>query len=69
MLDDAALFALLHLSDGTDVAGRAVAAATGARYRRLEVDRLEHFEGKVLTWARACRATLLTESRRNLAST
>ena len=32
------------LSDGTEVAGRAVIVATGARYRRLETDRLEDFE-------------------------
>jgi len=35
---------VVHLSDGTDVAGRAVIVATGARYRRLEADRLEDFE-------------------------
>jgi thioredoxin reductase (NADPH) len=35
---------LVHLSDGTDVAGRAVIVASGARYRRLEADRLEDFE-------------------------
>jgi len=35
---------VVHLSDGTDVAGRAVIVATGARYRRLEADRLEEFE-------------------------
>jgi thioredoxin reductase (NADPH) len=42
---------VLHLSDGTDVAGRAVIAATGARYRRLEVDRLEDFEGNGVYYA------------------
>ena len=36
---------VVRLSDGTDVVGRAVIAATGAKYRRLAVDRLEHFEG------------------------
>ncbi len=36
---------ILSLSDGTDVAARAVIVASGARYRRLEVDRLEEFEG------------------------
>jgi thioredoxin reductase (NADPH) len=34
----------LELSDGTVVAARAVIAATGARYRRLPVDRLREFE-------------------------
>jgi thioredoxin reductase (NADPH) len=42
---------VLRLSDGTDVAGRAVIAATGARYRRLEVDRLEDFEGNGVYYA------------------
>jgi thioredoxin reductase (NADPH) len=42
---------VLHLSDGTEVAGRAVIAATGARYRRLEVDRLEDFEGNGVYYA------------------
>lgn len=36
---------VIRLSDGTEVAGRAVIAATGARYRRLDADRLEDFEG------------------------
>jgi thioredoxin reductase (NADPH) len=35
---------IVRLSDGTDVVGRAVVAATGARYRRLAADRLEDFE-------------------------
>jgi thioredoxin reductase (NADPH) len=35
---------VVQLSDGTDVAGRAVIVATGARYRRLAADRLEDFE-------------------------
>ncbi len=35
----------LTLSDGTEVAARAVIVASGARYRRLAVDRLEEFEG------------------------
>lgn len=35
---------VVDLSDGTAVAGRAVIVATGARYRRLEADRLEDFE-------------------------
>ena len=33
------------LSDGTEIAGRAVVAATGAHYRRLNVPRLAEFEG------------------------
>jgi len=36
---------VVSLSDGTDVAGRAVIVATGARYRRLEVDRLSEVAG------------------------
>jgi thioredoxin reductase (NADPH) len=36
---------VVHLSDGTDVGARAVIAATGASYRRLEVPRLADFEG------------------------
>jgi thioredoxin reductase (NADPH) len=39
------------LSDGTEVAGRAVIVATGARYRRLDVDRLADFEGKGVYYA------------------
>jgi thioredoxin reductase (NADPH) len=35
---------VVRLADGTDVSGRAVIVATGARYRRLDVDRLEDFE-------------------------
>jgi thioredoxin reductase (NADPH) len=42
---------VLRLSDGTDVAGRAVIAATCARYRRLEVDRLDDFEGNGVYYA------------------
>jgi thioredoxin reductase (NADPH) len=36
---------ILTLSDGSEVAARAVIVASGARYRRLAVDRLEEFEG------------------------
>ena len=36
---------ILSLSDGTEVAARAVIVASGARYRRLAVERLEEFEG------------------------
>ena len=42
---------MIRLSDGTDIAGRAVIAATGARYRRLPVDRLEAFEGNGVFYA------------------
>jgi thioredoxin reductase (NADPH) len=53
---------VLRLSDGSDVAGRAVIVASGARYRRLEVERLEDFEGNGVYYAateleaRACAA-------------
>jgi thioredoxin reductase (NADPH) len=42
---------VVELSDGTVVAGRAVVAATGARYRRLEVDRLDDFEKSSVYYA------------------
>ena len=42
---------LIALSDGTDVAGRAVIAASGASYRRLDADRLEEFEGNGVYYA------------------
>jgi thioredoxin reductase (NADPH) len=41
--EEAGHFAL-ELSDGTAIAARAVIAATGARYRRLPVERLQEFE-------------------------
>jgi thioredoxin reductase (NADPH) len=41
----------VQLSDGTIVAGRAVIAATGARYRRLDVERLSDFEGRGIYYA------------------
>jgi thioredoxin reductase (NADPH) len=41
----------VELSDGTAVAGRAVIAATGARYRRLDVDRLADFESSSIYYA------------------
>jgi thioredoxin reductase (NADPH) len=41
----------VRLSDGTDVAGRAVIVASGARYRRLEVEHLEDFEGNGVYYA------------------
>ncbi len=42
---------IVELSDGSVVAGRAVIAATGARYRRLEVDRLADFESTSVYYA------------------
>jgi thioredoxin reductase (NADPH) len=42
---------VVRLSDGTDVAGRAVIVATGARYRKLDVPRLEDFEGNGVYYA------------------
>jgi thioredoxin reductase (NADPH) len=42
---------LIDLSGGTDVAGRAVIAASGASYRRLDADRLEDFEGNGVYYA------------------
>jgi len=50
------------LSDGSEVAGRAMIAATGARYRRLDAARLQDFEDKGVYYAatemeaRACAA-------------
>ena len=41
----------LRLSDGTDVAGRAVIVATGARYRRLDAVGLEQFESRGVYYA------------------
>lgn len=42
---------IIQLADGTDIAGRAVIVASGARYRRLDVDRLEDFEGNGVYYA------------------
>jgi thioredoxin reductase (NADPH) len=42
---------IVELSDGSEVAGRAVIAASGAQYRRLEVDRIREFEAKGLYYA------------------
>ncbi len=42
---------VIGLSDGTDVSGRAVIAATGARYRRLEAKNLDEFEGNGVYYA------------------
>jgi len=42
---------VVRLSDSSDVAGRAVIAATGATYRRLDADRLSDFEGRGVYYA------------------
>ena len=42
---------VVRLSDGTDVAGRAVIAATGAAYRRLGAERLSEFEDSGVYYA------------------
>ena len=42
---------IVRLSDGSEVAGRAVIAATGASYRRLEASRLDEFEGNGVYYA------------------
>ena len=42
---------VVTLVDSSDVAGRAVIVATGARYRRLPVEGLEEFEGKGVYYA------------------
>jgi thioredoxin reductase (NADPH) len=50
-LRDQAGHLVVRLSDGTDVAGRAVIAATGATYRRLDAARLTDFEGNGVYYA------------------
>jgi thioredoxin reductase (NADPH) len=42
---------VVRLNDGSEVAGRAVIAATGASYRRLEASRLSDFEGNGVFYA------------------
>ena len=42
---------VVRLTDGTDVAGRAVILATGARYRRLDAARLAEFESSGVYYA------------------
>ena len=44
-------YLVIALSDGSEVAGRAVVAATGAAYRRLAADRLSDFEGRGVYYA------------------
>ncbi len=41
----------VFLSDGTELAGRAVVVATGAHYRRLRIPRLDEFEGRGVYYA------------------
>jgi thioredoxin reductase (NADPH) len=42
---------VVALEDDTEVVGRAVIAASGARYRRLDADRLEEFESTSVYYA------------------
>src|SRR6202034_4656395 len=42
---------VVRLSDGSEVAGRAVIAATGASYRRLDASRLSDFEDNGVYYA------------------
>ena len=42
---------VVRLSDGTEIGGRAVVAATGAHYRRLDVPELSRFEGTGVFYA------------------
>lgn len=57
---------IVGLSDGTELAARSVIVATGARYRRLDVARLEQFEGAGVYYAateleaRSCAAAPVT---------
>jgi thioredoxin reductase (NADPH) len=44
-------YLVVRLSDGSEVGGRAVIAATGASYRRLEASRLSEFEGNGVYYA------------------
>jgi thioredoxin reductase (NADPH) len=54
---------LVRLADGDEVVARAVIVATGARYRRLPLDRLETFEGYGVFYAATpAEAQLCTDS-------
>jgi thioredoxin reductase (NADPH) len=44
-------YLVVRLTDGSEVAGRAVIAATGASYRRLDASRLGEFEGNGVYYA------------------
>ena len=50
-LREAAGHLVVRLSDGTEVAGRAVIVASGAHYRRLDAARLADFEGNGVYYA------------------
>ena len=50
-LREAAGHLVVRLSDGTEVAGRAVIVASGAHYRRLDAVRLADFEGNGVYYA------------------
>jgi len=56
-------FHVVVLADGSEVSARAIVIATGARYRRLEVEELERFEGAGVYYAateleaRVCRGS------------
>jgi thioredoxin reductase (NADPH) len=44
-------YLVARLNDGSEVAGRAIIAASGASYRRLEASRLSNFEGSGVYYA------------------
>jgi thioredoxin reductase (NADPH) len=44
-------FHVVQLTDGSEISTRAVVVATGARYRRLDVDDLDRFEGAGVYYA------------------
>ncbi len=50
-LREAAGYLVVALSDGTEVTGRALIVASGARYRRLDAARLADFEGNGVYYA------------------
>jgi thioredoxin reductase (NADPH) len=50
---------VVELDDGTEVEGRTVVIATGVRYRRLPVPRLEEFEGTSVMYAATLMEALL----------
>lgn len=50
---------VLHLADHSTVIARAVVLATGARYRRLAVPRIEEFEGKCVYYAATSHEALM----------
>src|ERR1700704_6618889 len=50
-LREEAGYLVVGLSDGTEVTGRALIVASGARYRRIDAPRREDFEGKGVYYA------------------